>query len=76
MAAYSRQEETISLLHCALRTTLPILYYKLALGILAAGLLFTETMIAISSAAFLALVGFTFYHSFRLGAKYWEEMEI
>ena len=77
MAAYSRQEETTSLLHGALRTILPILYYKLALGILALGLVFTGMMIAITSAAFLGLVGFTsYYYSFRLGAKCWEAMEI
>ncbi|MCL0049326.1 hypothetical protein M1N13_03440 [Dehalococcoidia bacterium] len=76
MAAYSRQEETTNLLHRVLRIILPIVYYKLALGILAVGLVFAEMMIAISSAAFLAFVGYTFNHSFRLGAKYWEMMEV
>ncbi|MCL0102707.1 hypothetical protein M1N93_01950 [Dehalococcoidia bacterium] len=44
--------------------------------ILLPGLIVTGVMIPISSAAFLALVGYTFYHSFRLGAKYWEAMEV
>lgn len=76
MAAYSRQEETTNLLHRVLRIILPIVYYKLALGILAVGLVFTGVMIAISNAAFMALVGFTSYHSLRFGAKCWEMMEI
>ncbi|MCD5413125.1 MAG: hypothetical protein LR006_03345 [Dehalococcoidia bacterium] len=76
MAAYSRQEETTNLLHRVLRIILPIVYYKLALGILAVGLVFTGVMIAISNAAFLAFVGFTSYHSLRFGAKCWEMMEI
>jgi hypothetical protein len=32
--------------------------------------------ISASLAILLALTAFTFYHSFRLGARYWEEMEI
>lgn len=76
MVGYSRQRETDSLPGRVLRNVSPILYYILALGILAPGLIFTGMTIAISSAAFLALVGFIFCYSFRLGAKCWEEMEI
>lgn len=89
IAGIAGRGETTNLLDRALPHVLPKLYYILALGILALGLAYTEIgflgflhhlpqglMTSISSAAFLGLVGFTSYYSFRLGAKYWEEMEI
>jgi len=66
-----------------LRDFLPGLYYILALGILAVGMLIglllpqgLMIVTAISGAIFIALVGFTFYYFLRLCARCWEEMEI
>jgi hypothetical protein len=71
------------------REALPWVYYIVALAILALGQVYTEfgflgflhhlpqrLMTVTSGVIFLALAAFTFYHSFRRGARYWEEMEI
>jgi hypothetical protein len=70
------------------RAFLPVLYYILALGILALGMIYEIWLVeflhhlpqglefTISGAIFLALTGFTLYYFLRLCARYWEEMEI
>ncbi|MCL0057351.1 hypothetical protein M1N50_03440 [Dehalococcoidia bacterium] len=89
MAGYAGQGEAASVTGGVVRNILPWVYYVVALGILAFGQVYTgfeflgflhhlpqALTIATSGAVFLALTGFTLYHSFRLGARYWEEMEM
>ncbi|MFW0859258.1 MAG: putative ABC transporter permease subunit [Dehalococcoidia bacterium] len=89
MAGYAGQRETASVTGGIVRNILPWAYYIVALGILASGLVYAEIgflgflhhlpeglVTTVSGAIFLALTGFTFYYSFRLGARGWERMEI
>lgn len=89
MVGYGGQGEVTTVIGGIVLQILPFLYYILALGILALGQIYTQIrllsfmhhwpqglVITISGAIFLTLVGFTFYYSFRLGAWYWERMEI
>ena len=86
---YSQQEESANLLARIGRSILPYVYYIVALGMLALGQVYMyvgflrfihhwspSTAMVVSVALFLILSSVVLYHSFRLGAKYWEEMEI
>ncbi len=89
MLGYSWQEESVTLLLRIGRNILPFAYFILLMGVLALGQVYSHlgfmrfihhwsplTGTVVSGALFLILSGVIFYHSFRLGAKYWEEMEI
>jgi hypothetical protein len=89
LAVYTGKAGVASVTGHIVRQVLPWVYYIVALVILALGQVYTELgflgflhhlpqgmMTATSGVIFLALTAFTFYHSFRLGARYWEEMEI
>jgi hypothetical protein len=89
IAGYTGKAGAGSVTGRIVREVLPWVYYIVALVILALGQVYTEfgflgflhhlpqgLMTATSGVIFLALTAFTFHHSFRLGARYWEEMEI
>jgi hypothetical protein len=89
IAGYTGKAWAANITGRIVRNVLPWVYYIVALGILALGQVYTEfgflgflhhlpqgLMTAISGVIFLTLTAFTFYHSSRLGARYWEEMEI
>jgi hypothetical protein len=89
IAGYAGKAGAVGLTGRIVREILPRVYYIVALVILALGQVYTAfgflgflhhlsqgLMTAISGVIFLTLTAFTFYHSFRLGARYWEEMEI
>jgi hypothetical protein len=89
IAGYTGKTGAGSLTGRVVRNVLPWVYYIVALGILALGQVYTEfgflgflhhlpqgLMTATSGVILLALTAFTFYQSFRIGARYWEEMEI
>jgi hypothetical protein len=89
IAVYTGKAWAANITGRIVRNVLPWVYYIVALVILALGQVYTEfgflgflhhlpqgLMTVTSGVIFLALTAFTFYHSFRLGARYWEEMEI
>jgi hypothetical protein len=89
IAGYTRKAWATSITGRIAREILPWVYYIVALAILALGQVYTAfgflgflhhlpqgLMTATTGAMFLALTAFIFYLSFRLGARYWEEMEI
>jgi len=89
IVGFARQGEIINPIGGLLRRILPFIYYIVALGILALGQVYTEfeflgslhhlpqeMMTTVSGGIFLALSAFTSYYSLRLGARYWERMEI
>jgi len=89
IASCTHQSNTTNLIDGFVCRILPFAYYIVALGILALGQIYTEfdflgflhhlpqgMVPIITGVIFLGLSAFTFYSSFRLGAKHWEEMEI
>lgn len=89
MVGCARQGEPKNSMDGLVHRVLPFVYYIVALGILALGQIYAEfdslgflhhlpegMMPIMTGAIFLGSSAFTFYYSFRLGARYWEMMEI